>query len=503
VAGPSSWWVRLRQDPGPVGIKSARAEIEKLQALRSFDLPADLFAGVSRRVLDGYRQRAMAERPAELRAHADATRYALIAAFCKLRTEEVTDNLVELLIHIIHNIGAKAEKKVVKELLEDFQQVTGKTGMLYRLAEAAVDNPDGVVRDVLFPVVGEQALKYLVREYKSSGPAYRIHVHTRMRASYGRHYRQVLPKLLATLEFASNNEVHRPVIDGLELLKRYVGSPSRFYAPGEEMPLNGVVTGNWWDLVVKEDGRGRMRVERIAYEVCLLEALRDKVRCKEIWVAGAHRWRNPDEDLPQDFDKNRDGYYRLLCQPREAEAFVGELQRRMSEALQTFERGLPKNRDVKILDRGNGWISLSPLEPRPEPANIVRLKAAMVGLWPMISLLDMAKETDLRVPFTPLFRSVLSRENLDRRTLQKRILLCIYALGTNTGIKRMAAGDHGESYDDLRYARRRFMQPDWFRRPSRRSSTASSPHAEPTSGGRRRRPAPRTPRSSAPGTRTS
>jgi hypothetical protein len=59
-------------------------------------------------------------------------------------------------------------------------------------------------------------------------------------------------------------------------------------------------------------------------------------------------------------------------------------------------------------------------------------------------------------PFTPLFRSALSRENLDRLTLQKRILLCVYALGTNTGIKRMAAGDHGETYDDLRYARRRF-----------------------------------------------
>jgi len=460
ATGTPSWWVKLRQDPGPVGIKSARAEIDKLQALRGIGLPGDLFAGVARRVLDSYRQRATAERPVELRSHPEATGYTVVAAFCKLRAEEVTDNLVELLIHIIHKIGARAEKKVVTDLLEDFQQVTGKTGMLYRLAEAAIDNPDGVVREVLFPVVGEQTLKDLVREHKSTGSAYRTHVHIRMRASYGRHYRQILPKLLAALEFASSNEVYRPVILGLEQLKRYADSSSRFYGADEDVPLNGVVTGDWWDLVVKEDARGRLRVERIAYEVCLLEALRDKLRCKEIWVAGAHRWRNPDEDLPQDFEANREGYYRLLCQPREAETFVGELRRRMTDALETLDRGMPKNRDVRILDRGNGWISLSPLKAQPEPPNIIRLKAELARRWPMISLLDMAKETDLRVPFTPLFRSVLSRENLDRLTLQKRILLCVYALGTNTGIKRMAAGDHGETYDDLRYARRRFMQTD-------------------------------------------
>jgi hypothetical protein len=38
----------------------------------------------------------------------------------------------------------------------------------------------------------------------------------------------------------------------------------------------------------------------------VLEALRDRLRCKEIWVVGADKWRNPDEDLPQDFDEKRD-----------------------------------------------------------------------------------------------------------------------------------------------------------------------------------------------------
>jgi hypothetical protein len=36
----------------------------------------------------------------------------------------------------------------------------------------------------------------------------------------------------------------------------------------------------------------------MAYEVVTFQALREHLRCKEIWVAGGDRWRNPDEDLP-------------------------------------------------------------------------------------------------------------------------------------------------------------------------------------------------------------
>jgi len=35
----------------------------------------------------------------------------------------------------------------------------------------------------------------------------------------------------------------------------------------------------------------------MAYEVATFRELRERLRCKEIRVAGAARWRNPDEDL--------------------------------------------------------------------------------------------------------------------------------------------------------------------------------------------------------------
>ena len=81
----------------------------------------------------------------------------------------------------------------------------------------------------------------------------------------------------------------------------------------------------------------------------------------------------------------------------------------------------------------------------------------------MTSLLDMLKETALRTSFTEHFKSVASRESLARNTLHKRLLLCLYALGTNLGIKRVSAGDHGEKSPDLVYVRRRYLHTDHLR----------------------------------------
>ena len=61
----------------------------------------------------------------------------------------MVDGLVELLLH---RITVKAERRVDEELVEEAREVRGKARILFRVAEAAVDQPDGVVRDVIFPV---------------------------------------------------------------------------------------------------------------------------------------------------------------------------------------------------------------------------------------------------------------------------------------------------------------------------------------------------------------
>ena len=454
----------LNTDPGAVGLESFLTEISKLKRIRTLGLPNDLFEGRSDKLVKTYRQRATTETPYLLRQHPPAIRYTLMAAFCIQRSQEITDSLIEILTTIIKRIDNKAEKRINQQLIEEFKKVSGKTGLLYRIAEASIAEPNGVIEQVIFPVVSLKTLKDLVAEYKGSGLAYKRRVHNVMRASFAGHYRRMIPQLLEVLEFRSNNDLHRPVIEALELLKKYAHSKARYYDSTEEIPIDGVLKAGAKEILMETDSEGQERINRINYEICVLKALRERLCCKEIWVVGANRYRNPDEDLPTDFESKRQVYYQALTLPEDVETFISSLQQQMESGLEKLDKGMPKNKGVAILSKGNkGLIRLSPFDAAPDPINLRQLKGEINRLWHKTSLLDILKETDLRVDFTRNFKSMGTREILDRETLQKRLLLCLFGMGTNTGLKRINTGIDGENYQDLIYVRRRYIHKDQLR----------------------------------------
>ena len=67
----------------------------------------------------------------------------------------------------------------------------------------------------------------------------------------------MLAPLLRTLDVRSNNAAHCPVIEALDLLRRYTERPGtvRFYDPEDDVPLDGIVPGDWREAVVDHDGR--------------------------------------------------------------------------------------------------------------------------------------------------------------------------------------------------------------------------------------------------------
>jgi hypothetical protein len=74
--------------------------------------------------------------------------------------------------------------------------------------------------------------------------------------------------------------------------------------------------------------------------VCVLAAVRDALRRREVYVAGANRWRNPGDDLPGDFDVAREIHYAALGQPLDAQAFIAGLRDQMTGALDRLEAAL-------------------------------------------------------------------------------------------------------------------------------------------------------------------
>ncbi len=167
--------------------------------------------------------------------------------------------------------------------------------------------------------------------------------------------------------------------------------------------------------------------------------------------------------MPADFSSERETYNTALKLSRDTHAFIGQLKQEMEDGLTRLDEGIGSNEHVLILKKDGGWISLSPLPVELEPANLTALKARMLERWPLTSLLDVLKKTDLRIRFTNVFRSATAWENLGREVIQERLPLTLYGIGSNAGIKRMSAGQARTNYKDLLYVRRRYIAKDQLR----------------------------------------
>lgn len=458
----------LKSGSGDPNVTNIKKVAERLKLLQQVGLPEDLFAGLPLRFLRQYQQQVAVESISHLQRRQDNPQtYALLAAFCWVRQREITDQLVDLFVRVLNDIRLRAKQRVEREILADFIRVEGKQQLLFRLVGAMWDNPDGIIRDVLYPLVGEERLRSLVQEAKAT-ITYQRSVQTRVSGSYTHHYRQILPPLLEVLTFRSNNDQYKPLLEALAVVTAYLQEKDAFYPPDQAVPMEDVIQKQWQSWIYQRDKTGQRRIRRVRYELCVLQSLRDKLRCKELWVEGADRYRNPDEDVPADFSGKRDEYYAALALTLDANEFVKQVKGQLEQALQMLNDTLPTNPAVEILSKADGWIRVSPLPKQQEPANLHYLKNHIRQRWWMTSLLDILKEVDLRVGFSDSFQSLTGQERLPRAELQKRLLLCLYGLGTNTGLTSVSMGNHGVSYANLQYVRRRFVAKDALRQAIRR-----------------------------------
>jgi hypothetical protein len=91
----------------------------------------------------------------------------------------------------VHRINARAETRTREQFVSDIaRKVAGKENILFRIAAAAADKPDGIVEEVVYPAAGGlEVLLDLVREFESKGPTYRQARQRSFKASYTNHYR--------------------------------------------------------------------------------------------------------------------------------------------------------------------------------------------------------------------------------------------------------------------------------------------------------------------------
>ncbi|MGH3195797.1 MAG: Tn3 family transposase, partial [Streptosporangiaceae bacterium] len=148
--------------------------------------------------------------------------------------------------------------------------------------------------------------------------------------------------------------------------------------------------------------------------------------------------------------------YAHLAKPAGPAEFIADLKTRLRAGLDKLDTGLTEGATggARIITRGGKpWASVPKLGKLPEPGNLAALKAEALRRWGTIDLLDILKNTAFITDFTGMFTSVATREVLDRDTLNRRLLLVLFALGTNMGIRQMAATGEQQDEAALRHVR--------------------------------------------------
>ncbi len=461
TGGESSSLEWVKTPPAKTGMKTILTEIEKLKYIRRFQIDRDVhFAGISDDLINSLADRARAEGIFQIRRHPPAVRYTLLAALAYILGADITDNIIKIFLQLIRRIEKKADKTLEKELISEIKRVYGKRQILYQVALAVTENPDGIVRDVVYPVVGESVFQRLIEELEGSESHYNLSRAKVMKKKYGGHYRRMMKPILDALVFRANNPAYQPALKGINLLHKYIDTRLVYYPEDEAIPDN-LLKKRWVELVIESGPQGP-RINKLYFELCVLGLLERGLKCREIWVEGAYRYRNPDRDLPADWPQNRSNYFRKLHIPEKPSEFIEPIRAEMIAGLEAANRYLSKKQEIYIYHPGGGergLIRIPRIQKQPERSTIQEIKERVIKKWGILDLLDILIEADRQIDFLRSFYTSGQRQVLSQMAARERLILNLFSLGTNTELKRLHAASNPEcSYDDLLYFRKRFIR---------------------------------------------
>lgn len=438
----------LKKGASGTKIKDVESAIIRIKLLGKIKLRSSILKRVDRKLLLKYYDRIMALFPSNILEFNVEAKYATMIIFCHIKLELMLDSVVDMFTKILKRMRNNAEKYVDGYILKEVKRIDGKFDMLEKLASISVNNPDSLISEKIYPEIPKSILEELVLDLKQRGRWYKEQVQNKVHSTYIHGNRKTLLSIICILDMKEDHIDYKPILEAVRFIKKHFNSRSEYY-------INPPVLK---DLVKITKDCGN-KINKYHYEVLVLEELKKLLSFKGIWVRRSYRYRDPNEDIPKDFYKRIKYYCRFLDLPVSAKDFIKHAKQKATNHLSKLDNNILNNKMVKIIYSNIGKnIVITPSEAQKEPSNILSLQKEIVNKWSNINLIDVLKETDLRVNFTQQIEPITkSKSSIDARELRKRILLCIYAIGSNTGLKRISIANGDVNYSDLRYIKQRYI----------------------------------------------
>ncbi|WP_341789694.1 Tn3 family transposase [Rickettsia endosymbiont of Polydrusus tereticollis] len=446
----------LKNDIPGVRLKNVNFALDKIALLKKITLPKSIVDLVDRKLLLKYYDRIMVLSPSNILEFSPVAKYATMAIFCYIRLQLILDSLADTLIKLIKRIRSSSEKYVDNYIVKEVKRVDGKFDILEKLASLSVNNPKSTIEDKIYPEVSKEKLEAIITDLQQRGKWYQQQVQNKIHSKYAYGSRTTLLPILQTFQLKEDHSSYQPILKAVEFINKYWNeSDSEYYET--EPPIEGIIPTNWHPMVVQVD-KDVIKVNKYNYELAVLEELKRFLNFKAIWIKRSYRYRNPEEDIPKDFEQKKQQYYQELGLPLDDKEFITKLQNALERGLENLNSKIPNNNLVKIKTSTVGKnITITPSEAQKDPNNIIALQKEITGRWSSINLIDILKETDLLTNFTRQMETIAKSSSIEPSGLRKRLLLCLYGIGSNTGLKRISIANGDVNYSDLRYIKKRYI----------------------------------------------
>ena len=414
---------------------------ERVQFLRSLNLPIELMERIPAKVFDELAAEGMRMSAQHLRDLNPERRHAVLAATALHLSRHLTDCAINVFKKLIGAMTRRADNQAtarithsVREVQKPLKDVSKVCHAIIEAREKGEDIGRALERIIQWPVFATsiQAVDTLIAPDSIDGKIEMLQRYPTIR--------KMAPEFLSTFVFRGH-AVAANLLRALSTVadlyrKRKRAIPDRApisFAPRSWMPL------------ILQDGK----IDRRAYELCLFSELRRRLDAGDVWVEGAKRFQSFESFLipTPTFELMREEGPLPVAVDTDVETYLKQQRQTLNDGLNDLSR-LAAAGELDDVELTGAGFSVTPHKAMfPDIAKA--LKRQVEGRLPAIRITDLLLEVDTHTGFSNAFTHLRTGRTADNKLA---LLTAILADGINLGLTRMADVSPGLTMRQLAWA---------------------------------------------------
>ncbi|MDJ0799663.1 MAG: Tn3 family transposase [Calothrix sp. MO_167.B12] len=357
-------------------------------------------------------------------------RYPILVAFVFQIFEEVTDETMDLYIHCLGDIDARARRDLKEFHLHEAKSTNEKVRLLKELGQVILD--EGIkneeVRASIYQKITPEKLQAVIEDCQRLIRPNDDNHFDFLANRYG-YIRRFAPVFFAVFTFNSHQS-SGSLIKAIKLLRELDAANKRKIP--NDAPQD-FISPKWANYVFDDQGE----IVRRYYEMCLLWELRRALRSGDIWLENSRRYANPESYLiPQEkWPSLRPEVCQILQLPLKGKERLQQQQEELDYQLEKLHQTLQDDDKVRLDEEGE--LIISPLQAEDLPFSAHKLQQLIRKTLPQIDLSELLMEMDKLSGFSYALTHAGGNISPPSET-KKYLYAAILAQGTNLGLSRMA-----------------------------------------------------------------